>query len=321
MCRSNYKPISQSGVKLQTRNFGDYTFQPHGVYSSPQDASKSSAAPSEGWDYVVVTTKALPDIVDDSATIAPLVRDGKTCIVLIQNGFGIETLHRARFPRNPIISGVTAVSAQLIQPDTVRQNRWTRLSMGPYSDGLGGRDSSAKELGRVGAERIDELVRIFNGPGKLRDAEAHGEQQLQAVRWHKICINGSMNPSSVLCGGLGPAGMIANPPLRAHLKACMQEIFGAAPKVLGQPLEKVATPEQILVSAGRNTGGKPSMLVDWEAGRPMELEVILGNPVRIAKERGFEMPRLESLYALLKSQQTLREAKKAKEHGEAGAKL
>jgi 2-dehydropantoate 2-reductase len=42
------------------------------------------------------------------------------------------------------------------------------------------------------------------------------------------------------------------------------------------------------------------MLLDWEAGRPLELEVILGNPVKIARAKGYEMPRLQSMYALLK---------------------
>ena len=50
----------------------------------------------------------------------------------------------------------------------------------------------------------------------------------------------------------------------------------------------------------RNIQGKSSMLLDWEAGRPLELEVILGNPVKIARSRGYEMPRLQSMYALLK---------------------
>jgi ketopantoate reductase len=36
------------------------------------------------------------------------------------------------------------------------------------------------------------------------------------------------------------------------------------------------------------------------------LEVILGNPVRIARERGVDMPRLQSLYALLRSAQAMR---------------
>jgi 2-dehydropantoate 2-reductase len=310
VCRSNYLTIFKSGVQLETRNFGTYTFTPHSVYSSVHDAATSPTAPPGGWDYVIVTTKALPDLVDDSETIAPVIRSAKTAIVLIQNGFGIEEPHRARFPNNPIISGVTVVSAELLNPGTVRQNRWTRLSLGPYSDGFGGRTAAAKDLSARGMQRVDELVRLFTDHGKLRDADPHDELALQTVRWHKICINGSMNPCSILCGGLGSADMVADPILRAHLKACMEEVFDAAPAVLGRPLEKVAMPEQILVSTERNKGSKPSMLMDWEAGRPLELEVILGNPVRISRERGAQLPRLESLYALLRSQQRVRDGKK-----------
>lgn len=51
------------------------------------------------------------------------------------------------------------------------------------------------------------------------------------------------------------------------------------------------------------------MLLDWEAGRPLELEVILGNPVKIARGKGFEMPRLQSMYALLKLAQAQRDAR------------
>lgn len=41
----------------------------------------------------------------------------------------------------------------------------------------------------------------------------------------------------------------------------------------------------------------------------MELEVILGNPIRIANEKGVRMPRLESMYALLKMAQSRRDEK------------
>ena len=122
-----------------------------------------------------------------------------------------------------------------------------------------------------------------------------------------------MNPSAVLSGGIGNATMVMDAELRQHLKGIMDEVFAAAPKILGQPFpENLATPEKILKSTERNTGGKPSMLVDWEAGRPMELEVILGNPVRIARRHGVEMPRMQSLYALLRSAQSVREERKKK---------
>lgn len=321
VCRSNYSTIAKSGVILETRNFGTYTFRPKSVYSSIEHATNSAEAPSDGWDYVVVTTKALPDVVDDSETIAPVIRESKTCIVLIQNGFGVEAPHRARFHNNPIISGVTIISAELISPGTVRQNRWTRVCFGPYSDGMGSA-VGAQNLSQQGAKCVDELVRIFTTHGKLRDAEAYDEVGLQTVRWHKICINAAFNPSSILAGGIGNADMVFDPELRGHIKGCMEEVFAAAPAVLGRPLpEKLAKPSQILVSTERNKGSKPSMLLDWESGKPLELEVILGNPVRIAKERGYEMSRLHTLYALLKSAQNKRNEQEAKRKGTNDSKL
>lgn len=259
------------------------------------------------WDYIFVTTKALPDHADDSATIAPLVGPS-SCIVLIQNGVGVEAPYRKRFPANPIISAVTVVSAEQTSPGTVRQNRWTRISLGPYTDGLGSSGTDT-ELGREGTRRVDQL-RTWWGPGwgGIRDVEAHDELGLQTVRWHKLCINAAFNPSAVLSGGRGNADMLTDPELRAHLLAVMREIWDAVPRILGRPFpDSMASPERIVKSTERNAGAKPSMLLDWEAARPLELEVILGNPVRIARSRGVELPRLQTLYALLRSAQKMRE--------------
>ena len=92
----------------------------------------------------------------------------------------------------------------------------------------------------------------------------------------------------------------------------MNEVLETAPKVLGKPLPvkrlKLATAEQVLASVRKNTSGsRPSMWQDWEKGRKMELEVILGNPIRIAREHELEMPRLQTMYALLKKAQKKRE--------------
>jgi len=313
VCRSNFKAITSNGVVLRTHSFGDYIFTPAATYSSINDAATSSNTPSGGWDYIVVTTKALPDITDDSKDIEPLVQkavDGKTCIVLIQNGVGVEEPHRTRFPQNPIISAVTIISAEQIEQGVIRQNRWTRISMGPYSDG---RAQGDREVLQRGELCVNNLVRLFRDIGRLRDAEPHDEVDLQMIRWHKICINASMNPSSVLSGGQPNASMALDPELRIHLAGTMQEIFDAAPIILGRPFpEHLAKPELILKSNERNTGGRPSMLVDWEAGRPMELEVILGNPVRLARRAGVDLKRVQTLYALLKSAQKRRDEEKTR---------
>ncbi|KAI2633240.1 2-dehydropantoate 2-reductase [Hypomontagnella submonticulosa] len=330
VARSNYTAILSSGVSLQTRSFGDYTFAPHAVFPSisaaaptgePNDEPSTNPAPKHtppkhGWDYIIVTTKALPDRADDAAMVAPLVSP-KSCIVLIQNGMGVEEPYRQRFPHNPIVSAVTIVSAEQIRNGVVRQNRWTRISLGPYGCGLAAPLSAvakAREVVLRGHKCMDQLADLWTRYGGIRDVETHTELELQTIRWHKLCINAAFNPTAVLSGGRGNADQLTDPELRKHILGIMNEIWDAAPKILGRPFpETLATPQRIIASNERNVGSKPSMLLDWEAGRPMELEVILGNPVRIAQKAGVEMPRLQSLYALLRSAQKAREDRKAKE--------
>ena len=56
---------------------------------------------------------------------------------------------------------------------------------------------------------------------------------------------------------------------------------------------------------------KTSMLLDFEAGRPMETEAILGNAVRCGQRLDVAIPHLESVYALMK----LRELRLERERG------
>jgi ketopantoate reductase len=333
-------------VHLQTHSFGDYTFRPHAVFPSVAAAAvnpnPSGAGPRE-WDFIIVTTKALPDRSDDSALIAPLVGP-HSCIVLIQNGVGVEQPYRARFPANPIISAVTVISAEQTAPGTVRQNRWTRIHLGPYTNSASfsspsdtttptyprGDDttgalsptglspssstppsttpSSSPTLSETTTHLTALLADWWTRHGLIRDVDPASELALQTIRWHKLCINAAFNPSSILSGGRGNADMVLDAELRAHLAGIMHEIWEAAPRILGRGFPGyMATPEKILKSTERNVGSKPSMLLDWEAGRPLEVEVILGNPVRIARAKGVELPRLQSVYALVKSMQEVRD--------------
>lgn len=103
----------------------------------------------------------------------------------------------------------------------------------------------------------------------------------------------------------------------------MDEVLETAPKVVGTPLpSEFATSEALLRSTQKNnSGSKPSMASDWEGGKPMELEVILGNPIRLARAKGIEMPRLQTLYALLKKKESNRSENAQKKKNESSSKL
>ncbi|MCH2615197.1 MAG: hypothetical protein MKZ70_11005 [Opitutales bacterium] len=56
-----------------------------------------------------------------------------------------------------------------------------------------------------------------------------------------------------------------------------------------------------LIKEPRSMGSyRPSSLVDFLESKPFELESIWGEPLRRAMESGVELPKLETLYRLLK---------------------
>jgi 2-dehydropantoate 2-reductase len=306
LCRSNYKAVAAGGFRVTSPKYGEQTFKPEYVFGSADHAREAQVQ----WDYLVVATKALPDISDDSALLEGLVSAG-TSIVLVQNGLGVEDPYQKRFPNASVLSGVTIASASQPEHGVINHNRWTRISIGPYLPHLDQGGAGPNKADRIAVESNTRLVRLLQ-EGGIADAEAYDHADLQFVRWHKIAINAAMNPSSVLSGGCGNQEMSTDPELAIHLTGIMNEVLETAPKVLGQPLPaKLASAEQILNSTRRNSSGsKPSMWGDWEKGAKMELEVILGNPIRIAREKGVEMPRLQTMYALIKKAQENRDKRK-----------
>ncbi|KAF2221790.1 ketopantoate reductase PanE/ApbA C terminal-domain-containing protein [Elsinoe ampelina] len=305
VCRSNFPAVSRSGFHITSPSHGTFTWRPAHVFPSPAEARKSGIH----WDYVVIATKALPDQGDDSGLIEGLVGRG-TGVVLVQNGLGVEGGYWRRFVQGrgegkgvegvEVLSGVTVVSAEQPENGVIRHNRWTRINVGPYApDGEGGEGGDGK------AEEFCGLLR----EGGVRDAEAYSARKLQLLRWHKIAINAAMNPSSVLSGGTPNGAMATDEEMGRHLLGVMREVLETAPKVCGEALPgEFASAEKILESTRKNTSGsRPSMWADWEGGKRMELEVIMGAPIRMAREKGLEMRRLESMYALLKMAQKNRD--------------
>lgn len=312
ICRSNYQAVHANGFSITSPKYGPHTFVPYRTFANAKEAVNSRIR----WDFVVVSTKALAE--DDSAILEGLIDHNQpTAIVLIQNGLGVENSYAKRFPSAVILSAVTIVSAAQNEPGSITHNRWTRISVGPYLPSS--HPSSVTKAENTAIEKNKEFVQLLRAGG-VDDAEDYSHAKLQMVRWHKIAINASMNPSAVLSGGLTNHDMAMDPELYIQLKGVMDEVLATAEKVLGTPLPKeFASSEAILKSTRKNTSGsKPSMLLDWEQGKKMELEVILGNPIRIAREKGLEMPRLQTVYALLRSAEKQRDQTQTQK---AGSKL
>ncbi|KAF2140099.1 uncharacterized protein K452DRAFT_289493 [Aplosporella prunicola CBS 121167] len=295
ICRSNYDVVATNGFTINSAIFGqNLTVRPH-VVKSVEDAATYAQEQGQDFDYIIVSSKAFPNATPSTASvIAPAV--GKsTAILLIQNGIAIEEEYATAFPANSIISAVTYVPATQTAPGLV--------TMGAL-DGL--------EIGTYPAEPLDSAMPAVTALKRLAELVAAGGAtvtcypDVQVRRWRKMIVNATWNPTCALAHQSDVQFMDASPQSIEFIWDAMLEVVAVA-QALGYVDVTVKDAEQQLDRAKGRIGTKGiefSMLADVKGERPMEVEAIVGNAVRLAKEKSVSTPYLSALYVLSKGLDT-----------------
>ncbi|KAK3708758.1 hypothetical protein LTR37_011279 [Vermiconidia calcicola] len=286
ICRSNYEAAKSNGFLIDSDKYGK------GIRIRPKVVRTPSEAAEAGpYDYLIVSTKALPDA-ETSRLIEPAVTKGRTTIVLIQNGIGIEDEYAELFPDNPILSCVVYLPTTQFEPGHIQMGNFESLEVGTYP-------ASAYHE-KVGfKEAADQFMQIMQKAG----SQAKWFDDVQEKRWNKLLLNAPWNPICALTLSRDAAFLGSSPGADLLIEGVMLEVVAIAQKLGYMSITVEAAKEQLKRAADR-VGGKgiePSMLVDVLNGRRMEAETILGNPVKVAKSLGIEAPRLELLYGLTKA--------------------
>jgi len=270
LCRSDYELVKSKGITV-TSTLGDFHFTPEKVI---RNLSQYGPPP----DYILVGLKVLPEI--DTAEIIKEAVGPETAIVLLQNGVEIEEPVARAFPDNEIISGLAFICATRTSPGHIDHTDFGRLVIGRFPAGK--------------SVKVEELARLFNEAG----LKCEVTEDAVTARWRKLVWNAPFNPISVLGGGADTKTMMENSESLELARKVMEEVCLIA-EAAGHPL-----PEEIVQQNIEGTRAmapyKSSMLVDFEAGRAMEVEAILGNGIRAAKRHNLAVPHMESLYGLLK---------------------
>ena len=150
------------------------------------------------------------------------------------------------------------------------------------------------ELGRPVSERLRAVVELFLNSG----VQCVAGESLAALRWRKLVWNVPFNGLSIAAGGITTDRILAEPALEREVRALMAEVIGAASR-LGFAMPEGLIEQQVELT--RPMGPyRPSSLIDWQAGREVEVEAIWGEPLRRAQAAGLAMPKLGMLYALLR---------------------
>jgi 2-dehydropantoate 2-reductase len=138
------------------------------------------------------------------------------------------------------------------------------------------------------------LVELFQRAGVRCEAV----DDLAEARWRKLVWNVPFNGLTIAAGGVPTDRIMASPELEREARVLIDEVVGAAAR-FGYviPAEFI---ELQLEHTRRMGAYKPSSLVDYLAGREVEVEAIWGEPLRRARAAGAAMPHLEELYRRLK---------------------
>jgi 2-dehydropantoate 2-reductase len=136
--------------------------------------------------------------------------------------------------------------------------------------------------------RLANLFAMFDEAGLRPDMTGNVRRGI----WYKLWGNATINPLSALTRATADR-ILADAECRAWMLEGMAEL-AAVGAAIGCPIEESG--EDRMQVTARLGAFKTSMLQDVEAGRPIELEALLGAPREIARRHGIATPALDRLY-------------------------
>ena len=173
-----------------------------------------------------------------------------------------------------IIGTVVFVAAERTAPGEIRHRGYDRFPMG--------------ELDGAKSERLERLSQAFASAG----LQAPILDDVRAEVWLKLWGNVSFNPISALTGAT-MVEMCTDPAGRELVIRMMRETQAVAEKLgitFRLPIDKR------IEGASRVGRHKTSMLQDAEAGRPLELDALVGSVVELGELVGVQTPTIRAIY-------------------------
>jgi 2-dehydropantoate 2-reductase len=177
-----------------------------------------------------------------------------------------------------VVGSIVYFSTEITAPGVVQHIEGNRISLGEP-------DGSRSERCRHIAEAL--IASGLRAPVTAR---------LRHEIWVKVLGNASFNPVSALTRAT-LAQMVRDPDVCAVIRNIMLEVEAVSHQ-LG--MELPISIDQRIAGAEKVGEHKTSMLQDLEAGRPMELEALVGAVVELGERVGLTMSVTKTVYACTK---------------------
>jgi 2-dehydropantoate 2-reductase len=211
-----------------------------------------------------------------------LLGDGGS-VLLVQNGIGAESRYAAAAAGREVLGGLAFLCAQRTGPCSV-----AHLDYGPLT--LAAHTADERPAGI--SPRMREVAEDLAAAGIACPLD----EDLVRARWRKLMWNVPFNPLSVILDATTDA-LVADPKSLALIRTVMAEVAAVA------AAEGHALPDglidELLAATARMAPYATSMKLDAEAGRPLEVDVLLAEPLRRARRAEVAMPSVAVLHEQL----------------------
>ncbi len=262
--------LRRDGLRVESPAVGDFKVSPVWATDNPAEIGPA--------DLIWVTIKAY-DLEATAEAIAPMIGP-ETVIIALLNGVGIAEQLGALVGMEHMMGGAVQVSVAIAEPGLIRHTAADRLVFGELSGGTSARGEAIHEM--LAGAGIEAVL----------STDVQKEIWVQYLR-----LNTYAGMAALTRFPLGTS--FADPEIAEMALACMKETETIARKK-GIDLDEGISEAMIADSRKGFSAVKPSMLLDLERGRKLELEIFQGAMVRLGEEMGVPTPVNRFIYAALK---------------------
>ena len=272
LLHSDYEQVSQHGLRIES---------PDGNFTLPQVYAYRDVAEMPRCDVVMVALKTTQNHLLSRLLPSVVKEDG--AVLVLQNGLGIEPAVAEIVGDDRVIGGLCFLCSNKIAPGHIHHLDYKKITLGEYR--------SSYALAGI-SDRMQQIAQDFEQAGiPIELAE-----DLLTARWKKLVWNIPFNGLSVVLNAETDA-MMADAAVRSIAQALMQEVLQGA-TACGRAINSNFI-DAMLDHTAQMKPYRTSMKLDYDSGRPLELEAIFGNPLRMAAQNGVELSRIGMLYRQL----------------------
>ena len=268
LSHSDYQYVKERGMQVDSCD-GSFHLDHVNVYQHPEEMPKC--------DVVIVGLKTTNNHLLPSL-LTPLLHE-RTVVVLIQNGIGVEADVQQMFPDVQLVAGLAFICSAKTEPGRVNHQCYGSINLGNYSC----RDEKV----------FNQILDDFTAAGVACASVSYDE-----ARWKKAVWNMPFNGMTVALNTRTDL-LLKHPSTRQLIRDLMMEVVEAS-RALGISGVDEAFVEKMIEITDAMTPYSPSMKLDFDFHRPMEIHYLYTRPIEMARAAGYRMRKLEMLEAELR---------------------